>query len=237
MLTPHIFSTFSAGPRPYLNPCLKKPPEKIFRRSVGLSTRRNGLGARDRSPETATAPFVRSGRFRPGLKALLMLPLLFSSSGLLASAHDGVSAAASPLANAPSAQGLGESLAQGIQNTPAASAFHATGADAASGLAFSWGSYIQAMGMLFLALGLLWFAVWLLKRYGVGKIKALTGRGKNLELLETISLGPKRAAVLLRAKDRVFLLGITEQRINMLSEIYDETDAEAHDFPPDKTQG
>ena len=110
-------------------------------------------------------------------------------------------------------------------------------ADAAGGMAFSWASYIQGMGMFFILLALLWLAVWLLKRYGAGRFKALTGRGKSLELVETLSLGPKRTAVLLRAKDRTFLLGVTEHRISMLSEIYDDTGAEAHNFKPDQTQG
>lgn len=198
-----------------------------------------------------TAPLIRPGKFRPGLKALLMLPFLFSSSRLLASAHDGMSAAgtssAPSMPNAAaqtgsalsnSAQGLGQSM----MNTPAATVPPVPhvppipGADSVSGMAFSWGSYLHGIGMLFLLLGLLWVGVWLLKRYGMGKFKALTGRGRNMELVEVLNLGPKRSAVMVRVKDRTFLLGVTEQRISMLSEIYDDAGMEAHDFQPGKTQ-
>lgn len=52
------------------------------------------------------------------------------------------------------------------------------------------------------------------KRYSIG-----AKGGKNLKLLETINVGRDMNIAIARAGERIFLLGITPDRINMLSEL------------------
>lgn len=67
------------------------------------------------------------------------------------------------------------------------------------------------------------------KRYGTG-----TRGGKNLKLLESLPLGQDKYLMIARAGDRTMLLGVTAQKIELLTEL-DESTLElsaSDDVPP-----
>lgn len=86
---------------------------------------------------------------------------------------------------------------------------------------FSWSGYFQALSVLFLIVSLLWFALWYLKRRG--GINLLTRQG-DLSLESRLALGPKKSIIVVRFLNKRVLLGITDQRITMLTELPDDED-------------
>lgn len=57
----------------------------------------------------------------------------------------------------------------------------------------------------------------------IGKRYMLNGKGgKNLKILETVSVGRDMTIAIARAGERIFLVGITPDRINLLSELREE---------------
>lgn len=105
-------------------------------------------------------------------------------------------------------------------------------ASAASSLGqttFSWGGYIQAIGILCLLLALFWFALWLLRRYGRFNFLPRPGalpRGA-LVMEAQMPLGPRKGLMVVRFLNTRLLLGVTEHRISLLKE------EELHDAPRD----
>ncbi|SHN67976.1 flagellar biosynthetic protein FliO [Desulfovibrio litoralis] len=94
----------------------------------------------------------------------------------------------------------------------------------ATDLTFTWGAYLKGIGAVFFLLTVLLLCLWFVKRYGVGKFKAYKNKASNLELIESISVGPKKNIVLLRAKEQMFLIGLSDTNINMLGEVYGDLD-------------
>ncbi|MBD5538905.1 MAG: flagellar biosynthetic protein FliO [Desulfovibrio sp.] len=103
---------------------------------------------------------------------------------------------------------------------------------AATGLGqttFSWGGYMQAIGILCLLLAVFWFALWLLRRYGRFNFLPRPGalpRGA-LVMEAQMPLGPRKGLMVVRFLNTRLLLGVTEQRISLLKE------EELHDAPRD----
>ena len=103
---------------------------------------------------------------------------------------------------------------------------------AATGLGqttFSWGGYIQAIGILCLLLALFWFALWLVRRYGRFNFLPRPGalpRGA-LVMEAQMPLGPRKGLMVVRFLNTRLLLGVTEQQICLLKE------EEVHDAPRD----
>lgn len=94
---------------------------------------------------------------------------------------------------------------------------------------FSWGGYIQAVGILFLFLALLWLAVWLVRRYGRFNFLPRPGalpRGA-LAMEAQMPLGPRKGLMVVRFLNRRLLLGVTDQQITLL------TEEDAHHEPHD----
>ena len=57
----------------------------------------------------------------------------------------------------------------------------------------------------------------------IGKRYMLSGKGgRNLKILETVSVGRDMTIAIARAGERIFLVGITPDRINLLSELKEE---------------
>ncbi|MDE5832839.1 MAG: flagellar biosynthetic protein FliO [Desulfovibrio sp.] len=85
---------------------------------------------------------------------------------------------------------------------------------------FSWGGYIQALAILCLLLGGLWFLVWAVRKYG--KFNFLPRPGslpKDSLLMEAqMPLGPKKGLMVVRFMNKRLLLGVTENQISMLAE-------------------
>lgn len=114
----------------------------------------------------------------------------------------------------------------------------ADGLAAASVPAFSWGGYIQAVGVLFLLVGLLWLALWAVRRHG-GLFRAVTGAGgfsrDDLRLEAQLPLGPRKGLMVVRFLNRRLLLGVTDQRITLLTEQDSDHEHGSEDVPPDST--
>lgn len=94
---------------------------------------------------------------------------------------------------------------------------------------FSWSGYIQAIGILFLLLALLWLVVWLLKRYGRFNFLPRPGSlPRDALLMEAqMPLGPRKGLMVVRFLNKRLLIGITDHQISLLAE--EETEHE----PPD----
>jgi flagellar protein FliO/FliZ len=130
------------------------------------------------------------------------------------------------------AQALPQTLPQAAEHVAgrAADAVNATvGLGAADGLAaasvpaFSWGGYIQAVGVLFLLVGLLWLALWAVRRHG-GLFRAVPGAGgfsrDDLRLEAQLPIGPRKGLMVVRFLNKRLLLGVTDQQITLLTEQY-----------------
>lgn len=94
---------------------------------------------------------------------------------------------------------------------------------------FSWGGYVQAIGILCLLLAAFWFALWLLRRYGRFSFLPKPGslpRGA-LVMEAQMPLGPRKGLMVVRFLNTRLLLGVTEHRISLLKE------EELHDAPRD----
>ncbi len=71
---------------------------------------------------------------------------------------------------------------------------------------------------LCLILGVIFVAYWLLRRFGPRGI-AIGRNSENPRLVGRLMLGQKQHVDLVRVHKRTFLLGVTEQQINLLTEI------------------
>lgn len=87
--------------------------------------------------------------------------------------------------------------------------------------AFSWSGYLQAIGILLFLLAALWGAVWLLRRYGPFRFLPQPGAFPRdaLRVEAQVPLGQRKGLVVVRFLDRRLLLGVTDQRISLLTEM------------------
>ena len=113
---------------------------------------------------------------------------------------------------------LSDSLDGGLAGQAAAKAAeHGTGLGESS---FSWSSYAQAVGILFLLVAILWLVVWLVRRFG--KFNFLPRPGalpKGALVMEAqLPLGPRKGLMVVRFLNRRLLLGVTDQHITLLTE-------------------
>ena len=97
---------------------------------------------------------------------------------------------------------------------------------------FSWGNYIQAVGILFLLVAILWLAVWLARRFG--KFNFLPRPGSlprdALVMEAQLPLGPRKGLMVVRFLNRRLLLGVTDQQITLLTEEQAQHEPENPDF-------
>lgn len=152
---------------------------------------------------------------------------------------------ASPFSNSaysdkpePAAQGAGEqSLGQVLEKsqTKAESpqSHNATVGVADNSLSlpaqqYGWAGYFQSLGVIFLLLGLIALALYLLKRFGPRSGMGLFKRGE-LQLEGQLAIGPKKSVVVVRFLNKRLVLGVTEAQINLLTEVDDEH-ASSQDF-------
>jgi flagellar protein FliO/FliZ len=84
-------------------------------------------------------------------------------------------------------------------------------------------------GGLFIILALLFVGVWLLKRFGPKAGLGMFNRG-NLKLEGQLGLGPKKSVAVVRFLNKVMVLGVTESRITLLTEIESDNDQSHSDF-------
>ena len=145
---------------------------------------------------------------------------------LLAAAEGGLAGSAVRGTVDGSVGGTVGSVAQGAATAvaePAAALGHSS---------FSWGSYIQAVGILFLLVAVLWLAVWLARRYG--KFNFLPRPGSlprdALVMEAQLPLGPRKGLMVVRFLNKRLLLGVTDQQITLLTEEQAKHEPENADF-------
>ncbi|MCJ2166059.1 MULTISPECIES: flagellar biosynthetic protein FliO [unclassified Pseudodesulfovibrio] len=85
---------------------------------------------------------------------------------------------------------------------------------------------LTTTGYLFLLLGVIFLAYYLLKRFGVPG--ALTSGRSGPRLLSRLMLGNRQSVAVIRYRDKDLLLGVTEDNITLLS----ESQADADEEPP-----
>ncbi|MDR2745064.1 MAG: flagellar biosynthetic protein FliO [Desulfovibrio sp.] len=85
---------------------------------------------------------------------------------------------------------------------------------------FSLAGYIQAIGVLFLILALLWGIVWLMRRYGRFNFLPRPGAlPRDALVMEAqMPLGPRKGLMVVRFLNRRLLLGVTDRQITLLTE-------------------
>lgn len=85
---------------------------------------------------------------------------------------------------------------------------------------------LKMTGGLFLVLALLFFVLFLLKRYGhkAGLTRQISS---DLKLLGQISLGPRKSVVVVRYLNKVLVLGVTDSSITLLTETAQDHDQNA----------
>ena len=75
---------------------------------------------------------------------------------------------------------------------------------------------LTTAGYLFLLLGVIFLAYWLLRRFGV---PGSLSNGKNgPRLVSRLMLGNRQAVAVVRYKDRDLILGVTDDHITLLTE-------------------
>jgi len=86
---------------------------------------------------------------------------------------------------------------------------------------FSWGSYFQAIAVMFLLLGVLWLGLHLLRRSGKFSFFQNTANFSRtaLSIESQIALAPKKSLVMVRFLNNHILLGVTEHNITFLKEV------------------
>lgn len=96
---------------------------------------------------------------------------------------------------------------------------------------FSWSGYLEMIGMLFLLLAVLWFALWLIKRRAY---KTAGGAVPAMYIESRLPLAPKKWVVITRFMNTRLVLGLTDSHITLLAALDAESGRPA---PPDKAQG
>lgn len=98
---------------------------------------------------------------------------------------------------------------------------------------FTWGGYFQAIGILLLLLMALWYVLRLLRRFGGGRFlpAATTLPRQALRVEAQLPLGQRRGVFVVRFLNKRLVLGVTEQRITLLTEMEaDNDEANSADF-------
>ncbi|MBO4300621.1 MAG: flagellar biosynthetic protein FliO, partial [Desulfovibrio sp.] len=97
---------------------------------------------------------------------------------------------------------------------------------------FTWGGYIQALGLLFVLVALFCLALWLARRFGRFRFLPRPGSlPRDALLMEAqLPLGPRKGLMVVRFLNKRLLLGVTEQHISLLSEEQAENDPDSANF-------
>lgn len=112
-----------------------------------------------------------------------------------------------------------EATAAAAEASGAAAAASATsGSGPIPGSEFTWSGYVQAIGIMFLVLALLWAVLWALRRFG--RLASMPrGMGRDALYMERqLQLGPRKHLVVVRFLNKRLLLGVTDHQITLLSE-------------------
>jgi flagellar protein FliO/FliZ len=103
----------------------------------------------------------------------------------------------------------------------------------------AYGSIFKMLAALVVVIGCIYGGLYLLGRLMGRRGKGAAG-GRNLELLESTYVGPKKSVSLLRVGERSVLVGVTESGISMLTELSEQETASllaAQEAPAEETFG
>lgn len=117
------------------------------------------------------------------------------------------------MANPGDAATAGQTTLEGVQASVQGGAGSSLGT-------FTWSGYLEAVGVLFFFLALLWLLVWLVRRFGRFNFMPRPGalpRGA-LAMEAQMPLGPRKGLMVVRFLNRRLLLAVTDQQITLLSE-------------------
>lgn len=81
------------------------------------------------------------------------------------------------------------------------------------------GSVILSLLGGLLLFGLVLLAAWFCTRWLGGYYRTRTAAGGSIQVLERTAIGPDRTLMIVRAGDRVWLLGVTPQNIQPIGEL------------------
>jgi flagellar biosynthetic protein FliO len=85
------------------------------------------------------------------------------------------------------------------------------------------GNWVWMFSSILIVIGLLYLFLYLLRRF-FHRPGSVLSSGGQFQILQQFHLGPKKYLVMVRVGGRVLLLGVTENSINTLLEISDETE-------------
>lgn len=91
-------------------------------------------------------------------------------------------------------------------------------AEETSGFESAYGSIFKMLAALVVVIGCIYGGLYLLGRL-MGRRGKAGARGRNLEVLESTYVGPKKSVSLLRVGERSVLVGVTDSGISMLTEL------------------
>ncbi len=139
---------------------------------------------------------------------------------------------------AQAAQQLRQGLEAALQGSAQAAELAGQAVDAAGQAAavappvFTWGGYIQAVGVLFVLVALFCLALWLARRFGRFRFLPRPGSlPRDALVMEAqLPLGPRKGLMVVRFLNKRLLLGITDQRITLLSEEQAQHEPDSADF-------
>ncbi len=86
------------------------------------------------------------------------------------------------------------------------------------------------LGYLCLLLGVIFLAFWLMKRLGFQGMGAHSSKG-GPQLLSRLMLGNRQSVAVVRYRDKDLVLGVTEERINLIKE-FDAADSAEDNVRP-----
>lgn len=85
------------------------------------------------------------------------------------------------------------------------------------------GAALKIGGAFFLIIALLLLLYYIMRKFNLSSMMTGTRKG-DLEIVERLPLGPRQHLAVVRYKDRELILGVTQDRINLLDVKEDKAD-------------
>lgn len=86
------------------------------------------------------------------------------------------------------------------------------------------GSVMQSLVIIFIILGFLGLVLFGIKKYGARIGLDRLRPDRELQLIESISLGPKRGVCIVRYRGKRYLLGVTDHQVGLIDRMEDSKD-------------
>jgi flagellar biosynthetic protein FliO len=86
-----------------------------------------------------------------------------------------------------------------------------------AGTEAGWGTILVLLGGLVAIIAVAVGLGWLARRLNARRL--LGGKGRHLQVLETVALAPKRSLALVRVGDQVLVVGVADQAITSLAQL------------------